>query len=97
MLLSVLVIGCQSTDAPAGPIALAPLEIRIYNVLGMDGPGYHGSLEACVNKLEPVQDAQADGRAQQLTVFVRPNTVLDDETVFEAIRRAGFTPGKRLE
>ena len=97
VLLSGWMSGCQSTDSSSEPVAIAPLDTRIYEVFGMDCPGCHGGLEKLVKKLEPVHDARADWQAKQLTVFLRPDAVLDDETVYDAIRRANFTPGKRLK
>ena len=96
-LLLAWISGCQSVDSPADPASLAQLESRTYEVFGMDCPGAHGGLEKLVEKLEPVQDAQADRQAKTLTVFIRPDTALDDESVHDAIKRANFAPGKRLE
>ena len=89
--------GCQSTDSSAEKTSVASQETRVYEVFGMDCPGCHGGLEKLVEKLDPVQDAQADWQTKQVTVCVKAGTVLDDEAVYDAMRRANFTPGKRLE
>ena len=89
--------GCQSTDSSADKTSLASLETRVYEVFGMDCPGCHGALENLVKKLEPVQDAQADWQTKKVTVFVKAHAELTDEAVYDAMKRANFTPGKRLE
>ncbi len=71
-------------------------EIRVYEVFGMDCPGCHGGLEKLVNKLPDVLASQANWKNQRLTVKLRQGTILSDEDVFGAIKRANFTPGKRL-
>jgi copper chaperone CopZ len=72
-------------------------EIRIYEVFGMDCPGCHGALENLVMKIPAVQEAKANWEEKRLVVTVRPETELNDEDVYDAIRRANFTVGKRIK
>ena len=72
------------------------LEVRIYEVFGMDCPGCHGGLEKLVLHIPAVQAAEANWEQKKLTVTVRSGADLDDEDVHEAIRQANFTPGERL-
>lgn len=72
-------------------------EVRVYEVFGMDCPGCHGGLNKLVERLPGVLNSEASYVTQKLTVAVSPKADLDDETVFDAIKRANFTPGKRLE
>ena len=44
-----------------------------------------------------VEEAQANWQKQQLTVNVQPGVRLDDEDIYDAIKRANFTPGKCLQ
>ena len=63
----------------------------------MDCPGCHGGVENLVLKIPFVLSAQADWKEQRLVVFVERGSQLDDELVYDAIRRANFTPGKRIQ
>lgn len=71
-------------------------QIRIYEVFGMDCPGCHGGLEKLINKLPGVLNSQANWKDKRLAVKLHQDTKLTDEDIFEAIKRANFTPGKRL-
>lgn len=71
-------------------------EIRIYEVFGMDCPGCHGGLEKLVNKVPGVLESQANWKKQQLAVRVEEGSQLTDDEIFEAVRKANFTPGERL-
>lgn len=67
----------------------------VYEVFGMDCPGCHGGLEKLVRKIPAVLDAKADWVNKKLTVTVRQGAELNDEDIFDAIRRGNFTPGKK--
>lgn len=69
----------------------------MYEVFGMDCPGCQGGVEKLVKKIPAVQDAKADWQKKEIVITVRPESVLDDKDVLDAIRRANFTPGKRLK
>ncbi len=72
-------------------------ETRVYEVFGMDCPGCHGGVEKLVKKIPNVLQAQANWKKQRLTVYVGPNSELKDDSVYDAIRQANFTVGKRLK
>jgi copper chaperone CopZ len=72
-------------------------EVRIYEVFGMDCPGCHGGLEKLINKIPAVQSSKANWNSKQLSVTVKPDYDLNDEDVYDAIRRGNFTPGKRIK
>jgi copper chaperone CopZ len=72
-------------------------ETRVYEVFGMDCPGCHGGLEKLVMKLPAVQRAEANWKEQQLTVIAKPEHQLRDEDIHEAIKRANFTVGTRIQ
>ena len=89
--LAALALACPGCAATNHSVAAEPqsagLEVRIYEVFGMDCPGCHGGLEKT--------DANWDQK--KLTLTVRPGADLDDQDVREAIRKANFTPGERLQ
>ena len=68
-----------------------------YEVFGMDCTGCHGGLEKLVKKIPDVLDAKGDWVNKKLTVTVAQGAKLNDEDVFDAIRRSNFTPGKRID
>lgn len=72
-------------------------EIRIYEVFGMDCPGCHGGVEKLVKNITAVHDAKANWEKKTLTVWVKLRVELNDEDIFNAIRKANFTPGKRIK
>ena len=89
---------CLAGDSDTGQAtAENTVETRIYEVFGMDCPGCHGGLENLVGKLPEVKSAKSNWKKQQLSVEVVPSQSLDDEQVYDAIRRANFTPGKRIQ
>ena len=71
-------------------------EVRVYEVFGMDCPGCHSGLENLVNSIKGVQASRANWEKQQLTVALLPDTDVSDMEIFDAIKRANFTPGKRV-
>jgi copper chaperone CopZ len=90
--------GCAVADRSADVVPQeSGLEVRVYEVFGMDCPGCHGGLEKLVLRVPGVQDAEANWEQKKLTVTVQPGVNLDDEAVYEAIRQANFTPGECLE
>ena len=72
-------------------------EVRIYEVFGMDCPGCHGGLEKLVNKIPSVQTSKANWKDKRLFVTVNTASDLNDEDVYDAIRRANLTPGKKIK
>ncbi|MHC4061453.1 MAG: cation transporter [Planctomycetota bacterium] len=90
--------GCNQTqqEDPAG-LSIEGSETRIYEVFGMNCPGCHEGVEKLVKRLPGVIDAQANWKEKRITIRVKSNAELKDEDVFSAIKRANFTPGKRLQ
>ncbi len=94
--------GCNSEEQyrPKQGLAIESMEksgTRVYEVFGMDCPGCHGGLEKLVKKISTVQKSEANWQKKQLVVTVRPGNELNDEDIYDAIRRANFTPGKRIQ
>ncbi len=90
--------GCATADRT---VSTEPgntnLEVRIYEVFGMDCPGCHGGLEKLVLRVPGVESAEANWEQKRLTVTVSSGADLDDDAVYAAIREANFTPGERLQ
>lgn len=89
--------GCSSGRGRASAEVPEGAEVRVYEVFGMDCPGCHGGVEKLVNELPAVDKSWANWKDKQLAVVVKPGAELKDEDVFDAIRRANFTPGGRLQ
>ena len=87
--------GPEGNGTPAEDVS-ETTELR-YEVFGMDCPGCHGGVEKLVKKIPGVVGAQADYRTKEMRVEVEAGAGVTDEEVFEAVRKANFTPGKRLE
>ena len=90
-------IGCNTPDKGLTVESMEESGIRVYEVFGMDCPGCHGGLEKLVKKIPDVQQAEANWVKKQLVVTVRPEAELNDEDIYDAIRRANFTPGNRIK
>ncbi len=90
-------VGCNSAEKDLVIESMEESETRVYEVFGMNCPGCHGGLEKLVKKISSVQEAEANWQKKQLVVMARPELELSDEDIYEAIRRANFTPGKRIK
>jgi copper chaperone CopZ len=88
---------CLSEIAKPALDSTEKIEIRIYEVFGMDCPGCQGGVEKLVNKIPGVLDSEANWRKKQIVVRIWSGEEVSDETIFDAIRRANFTPGKRTK
>jgi len=88
---------CLSERAQPALDSTEKIEIRIYEVFGMDCPGCHGGVEKLVDKIPGVLDSEANWKKKQIVVRIRRGEEVSDETIFDAIRRANFTPGKRTK
>ena len=88
-------IGCGSSAQMNNLRADDKNEIRVYEVHGMGCPGCHGGLEKLINKLTGVVESRANWEKDELKILVDRESDLNDESVFDAVRRANFTPGKR--
>lgn len=73
------------------------MELRVYEVFGMDCPGCHGGLEKLIEQVPGVEKAEANWEKKKVTIMVRKGTDLKDEDIYDAIKKANFTPGKRLQ
>lgn len=72
-------------------------EVRVYEVFGMGCPACQGGLAKLVKKVEGVREAEVNWKEQRVKVTFHEDSAVDDEKIFEAIRKANFTPGKRLD
>ncbi len=90
-------VGCNSAEQDSGTGSVEGPGTRVYEVFGMDCPGCHGGLEKLVKKIPAVQEAQANWQKKQLVVTVRPGSELNDEDIYDAIRRSNFTVGQRTK
>jgi copper chaperone CopZ len=93
----VAAIGCSNTNSGVGSLPSGEYETRVYEVFGMGCPGCHGGVEKLIAKIPEVEKAEANWKDKQVAVVVREGAQLDDEQVWEAIRRANFTPGERIK
>ena len=94
---TVFVYGCGGAKKNMSMEAEEGTQIRIYEVFGMDCPGCHSGMEKLADKIPGVIDSQANWKKQRLTVKVADETEVTDEAMFEAIRKANFTPGERIK
>ncbi len=90
-------VGCNTAGQSSAVESMEESGTRVYEVFGMNCPGCHGGLEKLVKKIPSVQQAEANWLKKQLVVTVRPEVELNDEDIYDAIRRANFTPGNRLK
>ena len=101
MLLAVFLIGaggCKTSGKNVNAqFTLEGSETRVYEVFGMNCPGCHGGLEKLIRKIPAVQHVEANWKEKQVVVFVKSVDELNDEDIYDAIRRANFTVGKRIK
>ena len=90
-------IGCNPVGHSPAVESIDTSETRVYEVFGMNCPGCHGGLEKLIKKIPAVQEAAANWQKKQLVVTVRPEVELNDEDIYDAIRRSNFTPGNRIK
>ena len=90
-------IGCNDAERNLVVESVEESESRVYEVFGMNCPGCHGGLEKLVKKISTVQEAAANWQKKQLVVTVRSGSELNDEDIYDAIRRSNFTPGERIK
>ena len=90
-------IGCGSSRKSIEELAGEGGEIRVYQIFGMDCPGCHGGVENLVNRLNGVISSEANWEKQQLTVLVSRSVQVTDQMIFDAVKQANFTPGKRVK
>ena len=90
-------IGCNTAGQSSAVDSVEASETRVYEVFGMDCPGCHGGVEKLVKKIPGVQFSQANWIQKRLVVTADPKVKLKDEDIYDAIKRANFTPGKRIK
>ena len=90
-------LGCGSNRKNFEDLISVGDEIRIYEVFGMDCPGCHGGLENLINKIPGVKASKANWVIQQLQVGIKPDADVSDQSIYDAIKQANFTPGERLK
>ncbi len=96
--LACFVYGCSSTSKNVNAqLTQQATETRIYEVFGMDCPGCHVGIEKLVRKIENVHDVAANWKEKQLVVMIKMGIKLDDELIYDAIKRANFTSGMRVK
>jgi len=93
----VMLMGCSLMAKNKTEEFYADSEIRVYEVYGMDCPACASGLDKLVEKIPSVGKSEADWKGKKLKVTVKPGDELQDEDIFDAINKANFTPGKRIQ
>ncbi|MBW6533468.1 MAG: cation transporter [Mariniphaga sp.] len=68
-----------------------------YEVFGMDCPGCQSALEKQLKKIDGVADAKASFKEKQVVIELKPDAKVSDEEIEKRIKKANFTPGKKIE
>ena len=68
-----------------------------YEVFGMDCPGCQSALEKQVKKIDGVADAKASFKEKEVVIELKPDAKVSDEEIEKRIKKANFTPGKKIE
>ncbi|HKK67522.1 MAG TPA: cation transporter, partial [Bacteroidales bacterium] len=84
--------GCCKYDR----VAKKEEQVVHYEVFGMDCPGCQSALEKQVNKIEGVAGSTASFQKKQVSVVLEPGASVSDEEIEKRIKKANFTPGKKL-
>lgn len=71
--------------------------IVCYEVFGMDCPGCQSALEKQVKKIDGVADVKASFKEKQVVIELKPDAKVSDEKIEKRIKKANFTPGKKIE
>ena len=72
-------------------------KIVCYEVFGMDCPGCQSALEKQIKKIEGVADAKASFKAKEVIIELKPGAEVANEEIEKRIKKANFTPGKKIE
>ncbi len=72
-------------------------EVRAYEVFGMDCPGCASALNKIAGRVSGVEKAVTDWQKGILTIHIKENHQVNDQEIFNAIKKANFTPGRRLK
>lgn len=89
--------GCASGNGDASAASTSGSQVRVYEVFGMDCPGCHGGVEKLIMKIPTVLAAKANWKEKRVAVTVKPGAELNDEDIYDAIKLANFTAGKRIK
>ena len=95
--LMVLLAGCSIMKKNKVEESYAGLETRVYEIFGMDCPACASGLDKLVEKNPAVKKSEADWKGKKLTVYINPDEKLQDEDIVDAVNKANFTPGKRIQ
>jgi len=68
-----------------------------YEVFGMDCPGCQSALEKQIKKIDGVADAKASYKDKEVRITIKPDAVVQEEEIHKRIKKANFTPGKKVE
>ena len=97
ILFPLLVIAGDSEADSSGVTDSSAVHLQVYEVFGMDCPGCHGGVEKLVKKIPGILNAEANWEQQELKIWIDPVKRIKDEVIYDAIKRANFTPGKRIK
>lgn len=96
MLLLIQLAGCGSAKLDIEKLISDGNEVRVYEIFGMDCPGCHDGVENLIAGVPGVIASKANWEKQKLQVIIDPKFEVDDQAIYDAIKRANFTPGKRI-
>ncbi|RCW39092.1 heavy-metal-associated domain-containing protein [Marinilabilia salmonicolor] len=68
-----------------------------YEVFGMDCPGCQSALEKQVNKIDGVAGSKASFKKKLVEIELKPDAKVADEEIEKRIKKANFTPGKKIK
>jgi hypothetical protein len=94
-IIALLLISCSSTKELNNSI-FENTETKVYEVFGMDCPGCHGGLEKLLNQHEAIVGSKADWVNKRVTIYIKLDSEISENEIFELIKRANFTPGKLI-
>lgn len=106
LLIAITILASSVSTAIAGTFANDIIEAQkdttqnkviVYEVFGMDCPGCQSGLEKQVKKIEGVADAKASFKAKEVIIELKPGANVTDEEIENRIKKANFTPGKKVE
>ncbi len=97
LFLIISMIGCASGGNDLSAFMNDTNKLRVYEIFGMDCPGCHGGLENLISMVPGVVASKANWEKQQLQVVVDSKIEVTDQQIFDAIKEANFTAGKRLK
>ncbi|QIA08371.1 heavy-metal-associated domain-containing protein [Draconibacterium halophilum] len=72
-------------------------KVVCYEVFGMDCPGCQSALEKQVKKIDGVANAKASFKEKQVIIELKPGAEVTEKEIEERIKKANFTPGKKIE